>query len=74
MEHGPVGLTPSAPHPVSSLRSAKIWTHTCGGLEALLQEEPGLPVSPQGFSREEVRAWPLWRGPRSPRLPSSQEV
>lgn len=63
MQHCPICLTSSGPHPVSSLRSAKIWTHVCGGLAALLQEEPGLPVSPQGFSKEGVQAWPRWCGP-----------
>ena len=46
----------TGPHPVSSRRSAKNWPHVHRRLVALLEEKPGLPASPRGFSREGVRA------------------
>lgn len=63
MQRCPSAPALQVPHPVSSLGSTKIWTHAHRGLAARLQEEPGPPVSPWGFCKEEVQAWPLWRGP-----------
>lgn len=55
----PTCLSPQGPHPVPSRRPGR--SH--GELGPLLQEEPGLPASPWGFSRGGVRAWPPWCRP-----------